>query len=217
MTVQQFFRINGGSTQLRGVTPDISFPLTVDSDEFGESSYDNALPWTSISTADYKRVADLKPSFRCWPEDMRYAPRRGGMEEFPGRNCRCQAYPSRKKLSLNEKVRTKERDDQEAKRKAREALAGGCDARTRIRRQGLDEATKRRRSRKSIASMSKLSTRWSSLRARTHKAASVLTDDGLQADERSIANPILSVKSNANPSATSSSMRPPRSSPTRWI
>ena len=61
MTIAQFFRVNGGSTQLRGVTPDISFPLTVDATEFGESSYDNALPWTSIAPAHYQAAADLKP------------------------------------------------------------------------------------------------------------------------------------------------------------
>ncbi len=61
MTIAQFFRVNGGSTQLRGVTPDISFPLTVDATEFGESSYDNSLPWTSISPAHYQPAADLKP------------------------------------------------------------------------------------------------------------------------------------------------------------
>src|SRR6185295_1578186 len=61
MTIAQFFRINGGSTQLRGVTPDISFPLTVDAHDFGESSYDNSLPWTSIPSAKYQPVADLKP------------------------------------------------------------------------------------------------------------------------------------------------------------
>ena len=48
MTVAQFFRINGGTTQLRGVTPDILFPSAVDEESFGESSYDNALPWTQI-------------------------------------------------------------------------------------------------------------------------------------------------------------------------
>lgn len=62
MTIAQFFRINGGSTQLRGVTPDIEFPKNGDEKEFGESTYDNALPWNQISPAPgYKPVADVKP------------------------------------------------------------------------------------------------------------------------------------------------------------
>ena len=61
MTIAQFFRINGGSTQLRGVTPEIQFPQNGDAKDFGESTYDNALPWTQIAPANYKAVADLKP------------------------------------------------------------------------------------------------------------------------------------------------------------
>ncbi|KRF01887.1 peptidase S41 [Frateuria sp. Soil773] len=60
MTIAEFFRINGGSTQLKGVTPDIQFPKNGDEKDFGESTYDNALPWTQIAPADYKPVADLK-------------------------------------------------------------------------------------------------------------------------------------------------------------
>jgi carboxyl-terminal processing protease len=60
MTVQEFFRINGGSTQLKGVTPDILYPNNGDDKDFGESTYDNALPWTQIPPADYKPVADIK-------------------------------------------------------------------------------------------------------------------------------------------------------------
>ena len=60
MTVAQFFRINGGTTQLRGVTPDILFPAVSDAENFGESSFDNALPWTQIKAADYAPAGDLK-------------------------------------------------------------------------------------------------------------------------------------------------------------
>ena len=60
MTIQEFFRINGGSTQLKGVTPDIAFPKNGDEKDFGESTYDNALQWTQIPPADYKPVVDLK-------------------------------------------------------------------------------------------------------------------------------------------------------------
>ncbi|MFC5739938.1 carboxy terminal-processing peptidase [Dyella tabacisoli] len=60
MTIAEFFRINGGSTQLKGVTPDIQFPKNGDEKDFGESTYDNALPWTQIAAASYKPVADLK-------------------------------------------------------------------------------------------------------------------------------------------------------------
>jgi carboxyl-terminal processing protease len=60
MTIAEFFRINGGSTQLKGVTPDIQFPKNGDEKDFGESTYDNALPWTQIPPANYQPVANLQ-------------------------------------------------------------------------------------------------------------------------------------------------------------
>jgi carboxyl-terminal processing protease len=59
MTIAEFFRINGGSTQLKGVTPDIQYPKNGDEKDFGESTYDNALPWTQIPPAAYQPVASL--------------------------------------------------------------------------------------------------------------------------------------------------------------
>lgn len=54
MTMHQFFRINGGSTQNRGVIPDLLYPITDDPDEYGESALDNALPWTRIRPANFR-------------------------------------------------------------------------------------------------------------------------------------------------------------------
>uniref|UniRef100_UPI003981AE25 carboxy terminal-processing peptidase n=1 Tax=Rhizobium sp. TaxID=391 RepID=UPI003981AE25 len=53
VTISQFFRVNGGTTQLRGVTPDLSLPGLSDPTAFGETSYDNALPWAEIKPARY--------------------------------------------------------------------------------------------------------------------------------------------------------------------
>ncbi|WP_184398497.1 carboxy terminal-processing peptidase [Rhizobium sp. BK650] len=67
VTIAQFFRINGGTTQLRGVTPDISLPGFSDPASFGETSYDNALPWAQIKPANYARadtVAALLPTLQ---------------------------------------------------------------------------------------------------------------------------------------------------------
>jgi carboxyl-terminal processing protease len=59
ITMAQFFRVNGGSTQNRGVVPDIRFPSAGDPQEYGERSLDNALPWTSIDAARYDPSGDL--------------------------------------------------------------------------------------------------------------------------------------------------------------
>ncbi|MEY8251559.1 MAG: S41 family peptidase, partial [Colwellia sp.] len=44
-TIAKFYRINGGSTQHRGVLPDISFPAAINPEDWGESKEENALPW----------------------------------------------------------------------------------------------------------------------------------------------------------------------------
>ncbi len=59
LTIAQFFRVNGGTTQLRGVTPDISLPGLSDTKSFGEASYDNALPWKQIKPAKYAPAGDM--------------------------------------------------------------------------------------------------------------------------------------------------------------
>ncbi len=55
-TIAQFFRIAGGSTQHRGVIPDITFPSGLSSDEHGERALENALPWDRIAAARFKPV-----------------------------------------------------------------------------------------------------------------------------------------------------------------
>ncbi len=56
-TVAQFFRVNGDSTQHRGVVPDIVFPTAYDSAEQGERSLDNALPWAAVSPLRFEMGA----------------------------------------------------------------------------------------------------------------------------------------------------------------
>lgn len=60
-TIQKFYRINGGSTQRKGVTPDILMPTGVEAIKTGEKYEDNALPWDSIKAASYSPIADLQP------------------------------------------------------------------------------------------------------------------------------------------------------------
>ncbi len=53
MTMAQFFRVNGDSTQHRGVVPDIVYPTAVENDDQGERSLENALPWARIAAAGF--------------------------------------------------------------------------------------------------------------------------------------------------------------------
>ena len=122
LTIAQFFLPGGSSTQNKGVVPDIKFPVTVDASEFGESTYDNALPWTRIAAVPYTRYGDFGPllpkleglhaarmakdtEFKWWSEDI---------AQFREDN-------ARKWISLNEAERRAERDRDAAKRKQRQA------------------------------------------------------------------------------------------------
>ncbi|NIF20201.1 carboxy terminal-processing peptidase [Candidatus Pantoea multigeneris] len=60
-TIQKFYRINGGSTQRKGVTPDLIMPTGVEAAKTGEKFEDNALPWDSITAASYTKTGDIKP------------------------------------------------------------------------------------------------------------------------------------------------------------
>lgn len=121
LTVAQFFRPGGSSTQNKGVVPDIAFPVTVDATEYGESTYDNALPWRQIAGVPHDTYGDFTrllpkldtlhqarvaqdPEFRWWKEDV---------SEF-------RAERDKTWISLNEAERRAERDRQDARRKDRQ-------------------------------------------------------------------------------------------------
>lgn len=54
LTMAQFFRVDGGSTQFRGVVPDIIYPLGSAAEKYGERELENALPWAQIKAANYQ-------------------------------------------------------------------------------------------------------------------------------------------------------------------
>ncbi len=122
LTIAQFFRVSGSSTQNKGVEPDIAFPASVDASEYGESTFDNALPWTRISPVPHTRYGNFAPlvprlqsmhaarvandkEFQWWKEDV---------AEF-------RAERAKKWVTLNEAERRAERDRDDAKRKQRQA------------------------------------------------------------------------------------------------
>ncbi|OIQ68132.1 tail-specific protease precursor [mine drainage metagenome] len=124
MTIAQFFRVNGGTTQLRGVTPDITLAGFSDTAHFGESSFGNALPWSSIKAADYAPLGDIKPWLPLVmtrheerikkDKDFQYL-----LEDI----ARARLLRQKNLISLNEAERRKERDAQEARQKSRDLQA----------------------------------------------------------------------------------------------
>ncbi len=61
-TMQKFYRVSGGSTQLRGVAPDILLPDSYTELDMGERSMDYAMPWDTIAALDIHRWKNLPPA-----------------------------------------------------------------------------------------------------------------------------------------------------------
>lgn len=167
LTIAQFFRVNGGTTQLRGVAPDIAFPSFNDADTVGEASYDNALPWIQIKPAEYKSLGNLKPlqSLLQVRHDMRTAKD----IEFQFLKEDIAEYKKQKEkklISLNEQERRQERDAREEKIKKRETL-----------RASLEDKSKTGGKKKAVSKLS-------------------VQDDGLQGNERSLAAELEAEKAN---------------------
>lgn len=59
LTTQKFYRINGGATQLRGVTADIILPDAFSYVPVGENEFDSPMPWDEIKPANYERWQKL--------------------------------------------------------------------------------------------------------------------------------------------------------------
>ena len=59
LTIAKFYRISGGSTQHKGVVPDISMPSMIDTTTIGEDTYTSSLPWSTISKAFYRPTGEI--------------------------------------------------------------------------------------------------------------------------------------------------------------
>lgn len=121
LTEAKFYRISGGSTQHRGVVPDVAFPNIFDEADVGESALPNAMPWDTIPSARYfpyqdfsKKLVALRdasqarqandPDFRYLNESIALA----------------RELKKQKNLSLKESERKSEKQELDEKRLAME-------------------------------------------------------------------------------------------------
>ncbi len=59
LTIGKFYRVNGNSTQHKGVIPDFNFPSIYPMDKIGEDTEPSALPFDMVKESNFKVVADL--------------------------------------------------------------------------------------------------------------------------------------------------------------
>ena len=111
LTIQKFYRIAGGSTQLRGVLSDITLPSPYDHPDLGESALKDPMPYDEVPPADYDKwdhplyVKELR---------ARSEARVGGDREFrwiAEDLVSVKQKIANNTISLNEKVRRAELDD----------------------------------------------------------------------------------------------------------
>jgi carboxyl-terminal processing protease len=119
-TIAKFYRISGGSTQNRGVLPDIQYPTEVLPEDFGESIEDNALPYDQINRAQYNSYGE--PTLFLQTIDKKHEERIAKNPEFVYVLQDIEDYKAHKddvSISLNEKERIAQREEEDQKRLVR--------------------------------------------------------------------------------------------------
>jgi carboxyl-terminal processing protease len=122
LTIKKFYRASGASTQLKGVVPDILLPSVFsEAKEIGETALDNPMPWDTINPAKFDRLNLVEPYL---PDLRRLSAQRVASDkDFSYIREDIDIYKKRvaeKTVSLNEKQRLKEKEDDDARLKARD-------------------------------------------------------------------------------------------------
>ena len=124
LTVAKFYRINGSSTQLKGVTPDLELPTAFKVNEYGEGSQPSALPWYQIPSSRYDVTRNINPKIVEQIRD-KYKHRLKTDEELKTLVKTLSDFKEAREnkiVSLQESKRKAERDEAEKKRAAMKQL-----------------------------------------------------------------------------------------------
>lgn len=100
----EFYRVSGGSTQLKGVEPDLHFPSAEESGEHGERALHNPLPWAQIQAVEHRRFStpDVAPLGRQSAARIAADP---GFQMLDKRNQVLRQIESETRVSLRESDR----------------------------------------------------------------------------------------------------------------
>jgi carboxyl-terminal processing protease len=215
MTIAEFFRINGDSTQLHGVMPDIRFPHSIGYKDYGESSYPNALKWTHIASAEYTPVADQQPLVApLTAEHDARAKTDPAWQLLLDELAAARKLHDTKTISLNFKVREserKQRDAEDATFKKRRGALGDVSA---ISLEPDDGLTPGERSVKQSVAREKAAKQAKDIEL--EEAAHIMADEvALLAKDRQLAHDVLPKQSfGGPPSLAGVNGSSPRSAPT---
>ncbi|HTI51698.1 MAG TPA: carboxy terminal-processing peptidase [Planctomycetaceae bacterium] len=116
LTIQQFYRVNGDSTQNLGVPSDVVLPSLMDNMDLGEQFLDNAMPFDHIDAARYRKLAMVPADMTTIRDQSRK--RVAANSDFQKTEKDIEKYLARKQrkmVSLNEEELRKERVEEEQK------------------------------------------------------------------------------------------------------
>jgi carboxyl-terminal processing protease len=121
LTIGKYYRVTGESTQHRGVDPDIELPSLIDTEAFGESVRDSALPWDTIQTTRFRAGEPLDSTIESLSAShMERAKTDPNFLYLIDRTRDAEEARNRKTVSLNYENRLTEREDEIAKELKRE-------------------------------------------------------------------------------------------------
>ena len=120
LTIQKFYRIKGGSTQLRGVASDIVLPSLTDQDDVGEGSLENPLGYDEVPARQFTpagNVAAIVPRLRTTSESRVAA--NAEFDYIREDYDRLVTRIEENAVSLNKKTRLAEIEEEKTRREAR--------------------------------------------------------------------------------------------------
>lgn len=121
LTIGKYYRVTGGSTQHRGVLPDIDLPSAVDPENVGESSRERALPWDQIKATGFlaEQPLDSEIAFLTQFQNTRMAGD-PDIEFLISDIAAVDLARTQRSISLNRDERVAEREERQAARLTRE-------------------------------------------------------------------------------------------------
>jgi len=121
LTIAKFYRISGGSTQHKGVIPDIIYPSAFDPDEYGESAQKSALPWDQIRSTNYTKFFDINKYIPKLKEAHDQRIKKNDEFKYIFEDIKeYKELKEKKTYSLLESVRKEEREKNDKKKKDRD-------------------------------------------------------------------------------------------------
>lgn len=121
LTIGKYYRVTGGSTQNRGVIPDIELPSLVDTSEIGENTKPRALPWDRIPPTQFRAVADADPNLSWLSREQLQRAQKDPDYQFLLEDIELvEELRQKRTLSLNLDARKAEQDERKKTRLERE-------------------------------------------------------------------------------------------------